>query len=563
MQCRSMDKMAMQWLDWGHFYEALRNTLNGRFFYLNLSHGCYLGSRFCPALLILLPLAMVGSPKLFLLTGAASVASGALLCAKAMEKERFSRVSILLIAVWFLALPLTGNLLLPLLDGFHETFLLMPAVLGAWYCYRNGKLWWAVVLVLFTFGIRESIGFMWGGYALLLLFRKRFRDGGILLFISVLIPFLLMGIVMPHISKMENYEHVSFFSHLGNSIQEIALSPFSKPEIFWKSLFNRSNILFWISLFLPFIWAIWKRPLFILPLLPDLIMVSLDSRFDSKNIMRHYQMVPYIVLTIAALEGLSAIRRDRSSRRFSNAALGAMLGSTLLSCWCFTQIPGFPPGDTRLAAWSDAHLVMERFFEHLPPKAKVTAGVRVASLLVDRNDIFICRELNGKHEEFQDYVIIESFTPGEESRARRKLLETPGWQLLHHEYLDERLIQLFKRTPGIPSYRERKQIFVCSDRDFNSFGMPVKSTIPQLEMRGDCLPGNMLVIAARLKEKVDFDIAFSVNVELHSGETLSFFTSFGEGVFPAYFGQKGQYSLLKIKLDSPPKMCKVDLVVLK
>lgn len=564
MQCYSFDKMAMQWLDWGHFYESLANTLKGKFFHLNFVNGCYLCSRFCISLLVLLPVVMLHNVKLFLLVGALSIASGGMLTALAAHRQRFSKSTCFILSFWFLCLPLTVNMLLPLVDGFHEVFLMIPAVFGAWYFYRRGKILPAALLVLFTFGLRETIGFMWAGYGIMLLLQKRRRDGIILLLFSIFMLIFLLGFLMPYLKGgNESYEHTVFFPHLGNSIKEIALSPFRKPEIFWGTLFQKNNWIFWGTLLLPYIWTVWKRPLWLLPMLPDLIMVSLDSRFDSQNILRHYQYVSYIVLTIAALEGVFAIRRDLRTRKYCNALIGAMLASAITSSWCFTQIPGFPASDRRLQEWSYAKDMLNRFFKVLPEGAKVTASPRIASHLVERNDTYIFYPpIGGPFEPLQDYVFIEGFTPQRESILRRQLLQSSGWQLLHQEYLDENLIQLYKRTPGTPAISTLNPRKVLTAEAFAATGMVIPSSLPQVEMRGTITHNGYLAIIARLKEKIDVDLGFDVEITSVNNEKIHYFQSFGEGIFPAYHAKPGEIFSFMIKLDFPVKNCKVDLVVL-
>ena len=563
MQCDSLNKMAMQWLDWGHFYEALANTLDGRFFYLNLGESCYLYSRFCISLAVLLPIVMLRSVELFLLSGALCIASGGIIVYAVLRRWKFSPQSGIIAALWFIALPLTVNLLLPLLDGFHEVFLLVPAVFGAWYFYDRKKVIPAAILVIFTLGLRETIGFMWAGYGIVLLLQKRKRDGIILLLISIFTLVFLLGFLMPHLKGGGNYEHTVFFPHLGNSIREIALSPFCKPGLFFGTLFKPENWIYWGSLLLPFIWTVWKRPLLLLPMLPDLAMVSLDCRFDSQNILRHYQIGPYILLIIAAAEGLLAIRRDLRTRKYCNAALAAMLAASLCSCWCFTQIPGFPASDRRLPDWSYADGVLREFFKKLPPEVKVTASPRIASHLVNRNDVFIYRGNEDTIEPPQEYVFIESFNPKPESILRRKLLNRPGWTLLHQEYLDERLLQLYKRTPGTPPIASTHTPRTVTKEEFVRYGMPIPSSLPQVQMRGTVTPGGYLSITARIEEKIQADLGFAVELTTVSDEKIRYFQSFCNGLYPADMALPGEIFTFMIKLESPIKSCKVDLLVLK
>ena len=575
-QYSSLNKLAMQWLDWGHFYESLKNTLDGRFFYLNLENGSYLGSRFCPSLLVLLPVVMLRSPGLFLLTGALLVASGALLVVLAAKVLRFPPGTALLLGIWYLVLPLTLNMMMPLLDGFHEVFLLIPAVLGAWICYRKKYYFPAAVLVLFTFGIRETVGFMWAGYGIVLLCEKDYRRGVILTLFSIFMLVFLIGFLMPRLSSQTTYLHTVFFPHLGNSTIEIALSPFTRPGIFFSSLFSRHNLVFWITLLLPFIWAAAAKPLYWLPMLPDLLMISLDSRFDTQTIFRHNQCVPFLVLTIASVEGLYLLRRNKEGKiakyiwkyllmRGSSparGALGALLASAALSAWCFTQIPGTPASDKRLPEWSDARLLMKEFFKYIEPGSKITAGPRIASFCVNDYDLYILRNAE---EKLQDYVFIESFEAMYgENIVRRKLLSERGWELLHSAFLDERLLQLFRRkkdaAPLAPVIDN--MLWKPHQREWESFGAPIKSPLKEVELRGR-MAENHLLIGVKLIEKVDFDIGCKVEMKFSGDLPRRWaFNTFGDEVLPADMATPGKVWIMKIPLTEMPVECKVDLVVI-
>jgi MFS family permease len=68
-QYHSLNTLAMSWFDWGHFFECLYNFFHGKPFYLNLNGGSFLGSRFTPTLILLLPVVATGSPFLFFFAG--------------------------------------------------------------------------------------------------------------------------------------------------------------------------------------------------------------------------------------------------------------------------------------------------------------------------------------------------------------------------------------------------------------------------------------------------------------------------------------------------------------
>lgn len=578
-QIWSFHKLAMQWFDWGHFYESLVNTLSGRFFYLDLAGGCYLGSRFCPSLLVLLPVAFFRSSELFLAVGALLIASGGVLTALAAKRLRLPPSAALLCGVTFLLLPGTINMMWATLDGFHEVFLLVPSVLGAWCCYRFGRRKSAAALWIFSLGVRESVGFMWAMWALVLMMRRRSRRDGAVLFLGSLSWSLLMILwIMPMISGHGGgYEHTVFFPHLGGSVAEILRSPFTRPEAFFGTLFSLHNLNWWLALFLPFLFCLVSVPEYLLALLPDLLMVSLDCRFDSQNLLRHYQMVPLLVLTVAMVEGIARLRNMEENRftralsavagkpLWSSAAAFAAGCAALLSC-CFAQLPGCPAGDPRLPRWSCADEVMAEFFALIPPEVPVTAGPRLASLFAGRNELNVYRS-DSDRAPF-DRVIVESFTPMYgENALRLKLLKDPAWVLRHSAYLDERLIQYFERSSeGGGGMRRPARVVPMNEAQWAAWGAPVPCHLPEISLRGRMEQGHLLV-GVRLEKPVGWDLGVRVTVvypgrEGEAEEEEIFFRSFGDGEYPACAAAPGEVWVMEMPLRGQPLRCRVDQLVL-
>lgn len=572
-QVWSFHRLGMQWFDWGHFYEVLINTLKGRFFYLDLEQGYFLATRFCISLLVLLPVAMLRSPEIFLITGALLVASGAFVVVWCAEKLRLPENLALLCGLGFLLFPGTINMLLAQLDGFHEVFLLVPVVFGAWGCYRAGYKKTAILLWIFSLGIRETIGFMWMMWGIILIFdRKTRRDGIILAVFSAIWTILLLTVIMPSISA-HSYTHTVFFPHLGNSISEIALSPVLKPQAFWGTLFSFRNFEFWLGLLLPFLFVLCIRPFYLLALLPDLIMLSQDHRFDTQNLLRHYQIVPLMVLVITAVESIAYLYHDPESetavflRKFTGksaadfAAFYLISSSVLLSC-CFAQIPLFPASDPRLLEWSDARGVMDEFYNLIPPDTPVTAGPTVASFFAGRNELTVYRG-RGKDPE-NGAVILESFSfAGGENLLRIKLLSSGKWKVVHSAYADNRLIQLFvpletalSHGPQIPETMK-----LMDEKTFENWGTDVPLNGAPVSVKGN-IAGKNLLLAVKAEDKISTDLAFTVKIRYANGENVEYFRAFGDGVYPAVFTKKGDVWLMAVPLEDKVVRCQVDMDII-
>ena len=575
-QVHSHAVLGMQWLDWGHYYESLRNTWQGRFFHLNLSHGCFLGSRFCPSLLILSPFLLAGPAGLFF-AGALLVASGAILVYALARHFRASRSEALLFGIWYLLLPGVVNLELPLLDGFHEVFLLFPAVLGAVLAYCKKRYMPAGMLVLFCFGVRETVPFMFLGFGVTLFLTGRRRHGLILAGASLLALVLILGVLMPLARPAEKtvYDHVTFYPHLGSTVPEIALSPILRFKEFWGKLFcDAHSWRYYLVLLLPFLFMAAAAPEWLIPMVFDLVMVVEDRRIDSQTLLRHYQCVMLITFVVASLEGFRKLRAGEAPRyvkfflypaaeRPTNGILAATVTATLGMTLFFTQIEGLPGADPRLEEWRDARGTVKEFTELMEPRSQVTAGPRLAGFLVDSYDVYLSSDAS---EPLKRYVFVESFVPDyRQKQLHSELLKDSGWTLLKSEYLDDRgmLLQLFEhkpRTAPLPHNVRR-----MTEAEWRNCGIVVPSAIRELEMRGRLESANgrnYLVVSARLTEKADFDVAFTVRVSYHDAGDTEFFISFGNGLLPADSAGPGDVYTFAVPVNGNMRNCRVDLRVI-
>ena len=583
-QCRSLDTLAMSWFDWGHFFECLNNFFRGKPFHLNLNGGSFLGSRFTPTLALLLPVVATGSVPLFLFCGSLLVTSGALFTYLLARALKFTTGEAFLWGLWYLFIPGVANMDLPLIDGFHEVFLLFPLVLGAVWLAVEKRYVPAAVLTLLALGVRETAGIIAAGYGVVLFFRGRRKAGSALCVLSLLWVVIVMKILMPLFDPpvAGTYAHVGFYSHLGNNIVEIALSPLLRPRTFFSSLFNAHTVLFWCTLLLPFAALIRHAPLMLLPLIPEFVMVSVDRRFDTQTILRHYQASILIVLVIAALFGAKRLR-DRGEtadlrlffaglpgegRCAWRGAAGAAFAAAVLSCFVFVQFPGLPASDPQrrytgsgdIPVWQDARPAMARITALMPAGSKVTAGPRLASLLIPRYDIHF--EFSPDDKKLQEFVLLENFFSFyfREDELSRYLLASPNWELIHQEFVDERSIQLFRRAAH-PVKKTPPVAKIPQDK-WEKAGMPIPVPHPGVELRGFPAGPGRLVLGARVKTPCRNDVGFRVTLTFADGRELRHFTSFCNGRWPADLARPGEGFFFSV--DYPPaeqlRNCRVDVI---
>ena len=586
-QCRSLDTLAMSWFDWGHFYECLNNFFHGKPFYLNLDGGSFLGSRFTPSLILLLPVVAVKSVPLFFFTGSLLVASGAWFVYLISREYKASPLEALLWGIWYLLIPGVGNMNLPLIDGPHEVFLLFPLLLGCFWCritHRSKTFW---ILFFLALGVRETVGIFFAGYGFLLLLKnekKVRKTGAFLLVFSLVYVILTLKVFMPLFDPPVSgtYAHVKFYSHLGKNMLEIALSPLLKPQVFFPALFNSHTLLFWITLFLPFAVLLLPGWILLLPMLPEFVMVSVDRRFDTQTVVRHYQTGILLVLIIAALYGCGKWRSGAVSHRLGKLFCGlknshpfwGICGmtwcSTLLCFFFFVQYPGLPASDPQrrtnsggIPVWEDVTPAMERIKALLPPGVSVTAGARLASLLIPRNDLHLRFDCNEKA--LQDYVLIENFFSFyfPEDKLSRYLLQSPNWELLHQEFVDERSIQLFKRSAK--KLEKKVPVLKLSERSWQRAGEIIPTPVQDLELRGMPIAPGKLRFGVRIKAPRSNDAGFRVELGFADQTHLKYFTSFCNGRYPADLAAVGDVFFFIVDFPAGKRLtrCRIDVIELK
>lgn len=579
-QCHSYSVLGMQWLDWGHYYEALRNTWRGEFFRLNLSHGCFLGSRFCPSLLILSPVLLAGVPGFFF-AGAFLVASGALLVYALARHFRARKAEALLFGIWYLLLPVVINLELPLLDGFHEVFLLFPAVPGALLAYEKRNYYLAGILVIFCFGVRETVPFMFLGFGVTLMLTGRRRDGLILAAASLLALVLILGVLMPLARPAEKtvYDHVIFYPHLGDTVSEIALSPILRFKVFWGRLFcDIHSWRYYAVLFLPFVFLAAAAPEWLIPMVFDLVMVvqlpdGPGGRFDFQTLLRHYQCVMLLTLVISALEGFRKLRAGTAPRyvkwflfpvadRPTNGILAATLTSTLGLSLFFTQVPGLPGADPRLEKWSDVRGTVKEFTDLMARGASVTAGPRLAGFLVDDYDVHLSGDAAAP---LQRYVLIESFNPDyRQKELRIRLLRDPLWTPVKSAYLEDHAVQivLFEHKSRRVTLRDGVQSM--TEAEWRECGSPIPCRMPQLEMRGRPAATKdgraLMLISVRVVEPVSCDLGFEVRLSYFDVPDTTAFLPFGNGMLPAETAPSGAVYTFVVPVSGRLKSCQVNIL---
>lgn len=249
--------------------------------------------------------------------------------------------------------------------------------------------------------------------------------------------------------------------------------------------------------------------------------------------------------------------RRITGRNIGNALVIFSAAAGGLSCCCFAQIPFFPAGDPRLLEWSSVRNEVAELYRLIPPGERVTAGAGMACYFAGRNELNVYR--HDVAREVFDNVVIESFMPVYgENELRIKLLSSGMWEVKYSAYADDRLLQLLtRRKDGKKEIAVPESVFDISDEEWQSWGNPVPNGNPDIEIRGRMVPGHLFV-GVRFKKKVDYDLGLTVNIEYKDLPPISFFSSFGDGIYPACIAGTGKAWVMSVPLEAVPQRCRVD-----
>ena len=196
----------------------------------------------------------------------------------------------------------------------------------------------------------------------------------------------------------------------------------------------------------------------------------------------------------------------------------------------------------------------------IPRGAKVTAGPRLASMLIPDYDIYL--KFSTDEKVLQPYVLIENFFAHyfPENELSRYLIRSPHWELIHQEFVDERSVQLFRRSEKPlkklpPVQKIPENIWIRS-------GFPVPVSNALLEIRAAQISPVQLRIGARIKQKCRNDAAFRVYLEFASGSTMKYFTSFCHGRYPADLAEPGDTFFFHVDIPANEQVtkCRIDVL---
>ncbi len=179
-----------------------------------------------------------------------------------------------------------------------------------------------MMAMIFAMGLKEAIptvtfaiGMVWLLGAGPLETRKFTRKLALPLMIGSFSLFYLDLHWVPKLYGFQNHHHQNEYSHFGNCIKDIILSPFLKPGIFLDHIFTKSRLIFLFWTLAPLAFLPLLNPLILITALPGYLLLFLSSAEYRINIQFHYSIIPAVGLFWAMPMGFNRLQKW-SSKKF-------------------------------------------------------------------------------------------------------------------------------------------------------------------------------------------------------------------------------------------------------
>ena len=202
------------------------------------------------------------------------------------------------------------------LFDFHPEVMALPAILGAILAAKLNKPLWFCAAILWVLGGKAvlSLTVIAMGFWLLL-FEKRRLCGGIALILGVAWFLIATQKLIPYFSGSEA-AGVWRYTYLGNSVREIVLNLFLKPQLILGKIFSIDTIKYLFLLILPLIWLLfpftgkklgWRYLTPLVCAVPTLAVNILSDVPFQRSMAYHYSLpvIPFLLLAAIAKEEIS------------------------------------------------------------------------------------------------------------------------------------------------------------------------------------------------------------------------------------------------------------------
>ncbi|ACK70347.1 conserved hypothetical protein [Gloeothece citriformis PCC 7424] len=207
------------------------------------------------------------------------------------------------LAIVYLLYPLIFNINL---FDFHLDVIAVPAILWGVLAARLGYVGWFCVAIVIILGCKAILSLTVVAMGLWLLIGEKNRICGTIAIVTGIAWFMIATqIIIPFFTGTDAAVQMADerYSYLGDSLGEIALNLFLKPQLVLSKLFTLANLEYLILLFIPLIWGLYPR--YLTPLIAAIPPLGLNLITDytaQKNLTHQYSLpiLPFLILAVIA-----------------------------------------------------------------------------------------------------------------------------------------------------------------------------------------------------------------------------------------------------------------------
>lgn len=200
----------------------------------------------------------------------------------------------------YLFYPLTFNVNL---FDFHPEVIALPCLLWAVYAVRINHLIGFCISLTIILSCKAVLSLTVVGMGVwLLFFEKKKIYGLIALSLGIFWFILTTQLIIPQFSGAEAAA-VHRYEALGNSVLEILLNLFLKPQITLSKIFTLANLEYLIYLFIPLLWGLYPRYFSpVIAALPALALNLIAEHRPQKDLVHQYSLpiLPFLLLIVIA-----------------------------------------------------------------------------------------------------------------------------------------------------------------------------------------------------------------------------------------------------------------------
>jgi len=460
--------------------QAVWNTSQGRWFEVNLLEDTMpnltnkLGDHVEP---ILLPLALLylirSSPDVLLIVQALALATVIWPLYQLAQHRSRSLWLAGLAVLLYLAHPAMWN---ALLFDFHPVTLATAFLIWALWLLEQEKFRMALVCAVLTMMCKEQLGLsvaLLGVYAIFfhrrptknpphqtietqqptaLTSRRRVgirffqpfarRFGLLLIAIGIGWTIIAMTIISPAFQPAGGLAHLERYGRLGNTLTEILLSPFTKPDVLWSMLSGPGRVTYYRDLLLPLGFLPLLGFELLLPALPDIALNTLSAFAPSRTLDYHYAvlMLPFLILaTIVGIERLARwMGRERLWLRRGVLIATGVFVLISMAAYQIDRNHGFVPlSDRYIGSYTikPRDSIGWQLAAQIPPEAVVSGQFNLLSHVSQRQRAHIFPRIEDAQYVFLDTQgVIEPFqTQAEYQAAVATMRADPAFEIISEQ----------------------------------------------------------------------------------------------------------------------------------